>query len=52
MNALGFLVGRPLFTEPVLQILTWPAILGGNLLPALAMGAYSWWRPPALQILP
>lgn len=48
----GFLMVTLLFAEPVLRTLTWPAILGGNLLAALAMGAYFWRRHPALQIFP
>jgi hypothetical protein len=48
----GFLVVTLLFAEPVLRTLTWPAVLGGNLLAALAMGAYFWRRHPTLQIFP
>ena len=48
----GFLAMALLFAEPVLHALTWPAILGGNLLAALAMGAYFWRRHPDLQIFP
>jgi hypothetical protein len=48
----GFLVVTLLFAEPVLHALTWPAILGGNLLAALAMGAFFWRRHPSLQIFP
>jgi hypothetical protein len=48
----GFLVVTLLFAEPVLHVLTWPAILGGNLLAALAMGAFFWRRHPTLQIFP
>jgi hypothetical protein len=48
----GFLVVTLLFAEPVLRALTWPAILGGNLLAALAMGAYFWRRHPGLRIFP
>jgi hypothetical protein len=48
----GFLAVTLLFAEPVLQALTWPAILGGNLLAALVMGAYFWRRHPGLQIFP
>src|SRR4029450_12274279 len=48
----GFLVVTLLFAEPVLHALTWPAILGGNLLAALAMGAFFWRRHPNLQIFP
>jgi hypothetical protein len=48
----GFLFVTLLFAEPVLHALTWPAILGGNLLAALAMGAYFWRRHPTLQVFP
>jgi hypothetical protein len=48
----GFLVVALLFAEPVLHALTWPAILGGNLLAALVMGAYFWRRHPDLRIFP
>ena len=48
----GFLVVTLLFAEPILQALTWPAILGGNLLAALVMGAYFWRRHPDLRISP
>jgi len=48
----GFVVVTLLFAEPVLQALTWPAVLGGNLLAALAMGTYFWRRHPALEIFP
>jgi hypothetical protein len=48
----GFLVVALLFAEPILQALTWPAILVGNLLAVLVMGAYFWRRHPGLQIFP
>jgi len=48
----GFLAVTLLFAEPVLQALTWPAILVGNLLAALAMGAYFWRRHPGLRVFP
>jgi hypothetical protein len=48
----GFLVATLLFAEPVLRVVTWPAILGGNLLAAFVMGVYFWRRHPNLQILP
>ena len=48
----GFVVVTLLFAQPVLQALTWPAVLGGNLLAALAMGAYFWRRHPTLEIFP
>jgi hypothetical protein len=48
----GFLVLTLLFAEPVLHALTWPAVLVGNLLAALAMGLYFWRRHPDLRIFP
>ena len=48
----GFVVVTLLFAQPVLQALTWPAVLGGNLLAAIAMGAYFWRRHPTLEIFP
>ncbi len=48
----GFLVLTLLFAEPVLHALTWPAVLVGNLLAALAMGVYFWRRHPDLRIFP
>lgn len=50
--AFGFLVVALLFAEPILQALTWPAILVGNLFAAVAMGAYFWRRHPTLRISP
>jgi hypothetical protein len=50
--AFGFLVVTLIFAEPVLHALTWPAILGGNLLAAVAMGVYFWRRHPDLEIFP
>jgi hypothetical protein len=48
----GFTVSAMLFTEPVLGLLTWPAILGANLLAASSMTGYFWLRRPALKIPP
>jgi hypothetical protein len=48
----GFVVVTLFFAEPVLRTLTWPAVLGGNLLAALAMGTYFWRRHPTLEIFP
>jgi hypothetical protein len=50
--AFGFLVVALTFAEPILHALTWPAILGGNLLAAIAMGVYFWRRHPDLEIFP
>jgi hypothetical protein len=48
----GFLLAAMLFAEPVLRVLTWPAVLAGNLLAAVVMGAYLWRRHPGLTIWP
>jgi hypothetical protein len=48
----GLLVAAMLFAEGVLQALTWPAILVGNLLAAAAMAVYFRRRHPDLTILP
>jgi hypothetical protein len=48
----GFILITMLFAEPVLQALTLPAILLGNLLAAMAMGAYFWRRHLYLIIRP
>jgi hypothetical protein len=48
----GFMIGCMLFAEPVIHLLTWPAILVGNLLAAGAMAASFWRRHPSLTVLP
>jgi hypothetical protein len=48
----GFVAVASVLAEGVLQALTWPAILFGNLLAAAAMGAYFWRRHPNLEIRP
>jgi hypothetical protein len=48
----GFTVTATLVAEPVLRVLTWPAVLGANLLAAAAMGTYFWLRHPALRVEP
>jgi hypothetical protein len=48
----GFLLACMLFAEPVLQTLTWPEVLVGNLLAAAAMAAVFWRRHPHLAIRP
>jgi hypothetical protein len=50
--AFGFLMVTLIFAEPVLRALTWPAILGGNLLAAVTMGVYFRRRHPGLEIFP
>lgn len=48
----GFVAGAFLLAEPVLGLLTWPAVLGGNLLAAGAMATYLFSRHRSLAILP
>ncbi len=48
----GFLLVTMIFAESVFQALSWWAILVGNLLAAVAMGAYLWRRHPNLTIRP
>jgi hypothetical protein len=48
----GFVAVATLFAEPVLQALSWPSVLVGNLLAAGAMAAYLRLRHPRLVIWP
>ncbi len=48
----GFVVVSMVSAASLLQALTLPAVLIGNLLAAGAMAAYFWRRHPALSILP
>lgn len=48
----GFVGASAVFAEPVLQALTLPRILIGNLLAAAAMAYYFWRRHPNLVIEP
>jgi len=48
----GFTVVAILVAAPVLQALTWPAIIVANLLAAATMGLYLWRRHPHLQVSP
>lgn len=48
----GFTVVAMVLAAPVLQALTWPAVLVANLLAAAAMGVYFWFRHPALTVSP
>ncbi len=45
----GFLVGAMLFAEAILQAIAWQEILLGNLLAAVAMGAFLWRRHPHIM---
>lgn len=48
----GFTIAAMLFAAPVLQALTWPAVLVANLLAALAMTLYFRLRHPTLRVNP
>jgi hypothetical protein len=48
----GFTVTAMLLAAPVLQALTWPAILVANLLAAAAMAVYFRFRHPAMRVSP
>jgi hypothetical protein len=48
----GFTVAAMVLAEPVLKVLTWPAVLVANLLAATVMGAYLKLRHPALRVSP
>jgi hypothetical protein len=48
----GFTVAAMVFAEPVLKVLTWPAVLVANLLAAASMGAYFRLRHPTLRVNP
>jgi hypothetical protein len=47
-----FTMAAYLIAAPVLQALTWPAVVVGNLLAAAVMAAYLWRRHPALHVEP
>ena len=48
----GFIVAAMLFAAPLLQALTWPAILAANLLATGTMAGYFWLRHPTLTVSP
>lgn len=48
----GFVAVNLAFADAVLQALTWQAVLVGNLLAALSMAGYFWWRHPNLTVNP
>ncbi len=48
----GFIILAMMFAETILQTLTVPAILVGNLLAAAVMGIYFWRQHPGLTIRP
>lgn len=49
---IGFLAVAMLFAQPILQALTWPTILIGNVLAAGSMGCYLWRRHSHMTIHP
>jgi len=48
----GFLAVNMIFAQDVLQALSWPGVLAGNVLAAVTMGIYLWRKHPNLRILP
>jgi hypothetical protein len=48
----GFVGAASVFARPILQALTWPSVLVGNLLAAVAMAAYFWRHHPNLRVSP
>src|ERR1043165_4105498 len=48
----GFILCVMVAAEPLLQALTYPAILVGNMLAIGTMGAYFWRRHPNMKMLP
>ena len=46
----GFLGAAVFFSEVMFYYLSWQAVLFGNFLAAVAMGASLWWRHPALAL--
>jgi hypothetical protein len=48
----GFIAVFSIVAEEVLQVISWPSILVGNLLAAAAMGLVFWRRHPHLVIRP
>ena len=47
-----FTTAAYLIAAPVLQALTWPAVVIANLLAAGVMAAYLWWRHRGLRVDP
>ncbi len=48
----GFLAGAMALAQPALHALSWPTVLVGNVLAAVAMAGYLWHRHPNLRIEP
>lgn len=46
----GLLAAAIFFSEAFLLALDWTTVLAGNLLAAVSMGAYLWWRHPFLEV--
>jgi hypothetical protein len=47
---LGFLIASTMFSEVLRTALDWKTVYPGNLLAAIAMGLYLWYRHPLLQV--
>ena len=52
ISVFGFVALAFLVAEPVLGLLTWPAVLVGNLLAAAGMASYLFYRHRSITILP
>jgi len=52
MFEFGFVAVNMAFAEAALRVLTWQAVLVGNLLAAAAMSGYFWQRHPNLTVNP
>ncbi len=48
----AFTATAMLLAAPVMQALTWSAVLVANLLAAAVMAGYFYWRHPALRVEP
>ncbi len=46
----GFLAAAVFFADALLHLLSWPAVITGNVLAAAAMMGYLWWRHPTLAL--
>ena len=47
---LGFLIASTMFSQVLRTALDWLTVYPGNLLAAIAMGLYLWYRHPALRV--
>jgi hypothetical protein len=47
-----FTAAAYIVAAPIMQALTWPAVIVANLLAAVVMAGYFWWRHPSLRVAP